>query len=98
MAEQQLIVLVLRVGMDFISRMMGARMYARHGLIAPVLVVNISPAALLQPTALALPATREQPKLEHQVPRAAPPVLLRPSAWGVPQPARRGPLAVMGST
>ena len=34
---------------------MEAQVDARHGLIAPVLLVNITPPALLQPTALALP-------------------------------------------
>ena len=58
------------VNKDFISRTMEARMYARHGLIAPVLLVNFSP-ALLQPTALARPA----------LPANIPAVALQQSVW-----------------
>lgn len=34
---------------------MGAQTYARHGLLAPVLLVNFSPLALLQPIPRARP-------------------------------------------
>ena len=54
MAETLLTLPVPLVRQDFISLTMPAPMFARHGPIAPVLLVNISP-ALLQPTALAHP-------------------------------------------
>lgn len=65
---------------DFTSQMMGARVSARHTLIALVLLVNIILPVRLQPIAPALPVLREQPKLVPRLPRAAPPVLLGPSA------------------
>ena len=51
MAVQRRTIAVPLVDKDFISRTMEAQMYARHTRTVLALLVNITPPALLQPTA-----------------------------------------------
>jgi len=62
------------VGKDFINPMMAARMHARHGLIAPVLLVVSSP--VMQP-----PTAHAHPALPANIPAVALPRNAQPRLY-----------------